>query len=913
MSLHTLAHHLQSAGRGEDKVLVHMTPKEVNGLQALAMAHGGSLTINPQTGLPEAGFLSAILPMVAGFALNAFLPGVGLAVGEALGGIGGAAGTGLLVGGGTALATGSLTKGLMAGMGAYGGAGLGEGLMSAGASELPAGFTPGATAENLGAQGSAFNIPADKLAPSNYGLQPEQALTPGYGVNNSIPGIPGTDVNQMASAYSPQLNATDMITPQVNATPVASDFGQVPSGGADPSLYGQVPPAEAANTGNNIDEIMGKQYGATDKLGAGFKHGTGSWQGAKDVWKAMPTGSGAALGMGLLGAAMEANKPSGYAAAGSGDRGMIRPFSFDYNPTGKDREVVTNSAERRYFNPKFTAGEPYPAAKGGLMSLAVGGQVEEMSAQNSVSGNTMYPQSQLQTNIYSNPMMQRPMPSNVISSGIDAPVDAYTGEERFAEGGATGTGQLDLHVPINLGGAGGDATASGANGYAAAGSGNTGATDSTASTQLVPPAQATQPPAPMAAPQGRQYMPNIQWQSGDIMHGGMSGPLYTSGDPQADAWVKERQNSVLTPGRMDGIGNHKPEIENLYKQYYQGYAKGGVVGLANGGLAHYAFGGNATVKNAEPTSDVKYSFDPKTQQFTQTTTSTPAANNILGNPLIGGVMGLAPYMVAGGMGHPNIGNMGLNGSYMGVPYSKLFGQQAPEPTVTTETSGGITDPYVSQNTAAGLGAASTNFAPNISIPEYQTPEKQLGLEAFYPAMEQKLAERGAQMMGQGYAEGGYTRPAPLNQKMAAVDSSASLMKTQQGLQQVIAAAKKGDYSAMLALQNAGYDMNKLNQFAGGGDVYSLGGYSDGGRLLKGPGDGVSDSIPAVIGNKQPARLADGEFVVPARIVSELGNGSTEAGAKKLYAMMNRVQHARKKSIGKNNVAVNSRAEKLLPA
>jgi hypothetical protein len=98
-----------------------------------------------------------------------------------------------------------------------------------------------------------------------------------------------------------------------------------------------------------------------------------------------------------------------------------------------------------------------------------------------------------------------------------------------------------------------------------------------------------------------------------------------------------------------------------------------------------------------------------------------------------------------------------------------------------------------------------------------------------------------------------------------------------------------------------------------GGVSHLGDYSDGGRLLKGPGDGVSDSIPASIGDKRPARLADGEFVVPARIVSELGNGSTEAGARKLYAMMDRVQSARKKSIGKDRVAVNSRAEKLLPA
>jgi hypothetical protein len=101
-------------------------------------------------------------------------------------------------------------------------------------------------------------------------------------------------------------------------------------------------------------------------------------------------------------------------------------------------------------------------------------------------------------------------------------------------------------------------------------------------------------------------------------------------------------------------------------------------------------------------------------------------------------------------------------------------------------------------------------------------------------------------------------------------------------------------------------------YAGGG-MSHLGDYSDGGRLLRGPGDGVSDSIPATIGKRQPARLADGEFVVPARIVSELGNGSTEAGARKLYAMMDRIQKARGKTVGKGKVAKNSRSEKYLPA
>jgi hypothetical protein len=108
-------------------------------------------------------------------------------------------------------------------------------------------------------------------------------------------------------------------------------------------------------------------------------------------------------------------------------------------------------------------------------------------------------------------------------------------------------------------------------------------------------------------------------------------------------------------------------------------------------------------------------------------------------------------------------------------------------------------------------------------------------------------------------------------------------------------------------------MNMAMARGGMSQQFDLGGYSDGGRLLRGPGDGVSDSIPATIGNKRPARLADGEFVVPARIVSELGNGSTEAGARKLYEMMDRVQAARRGSIGKGKVAKNSRADKYLPA
>jgi len=93
--------------------------------------------------------------------------------------------------------------------------------------------------------------------------------------------------------------------------------------------------------------------------------------------------------------------------------------------------------------------------------------------------------------------------------------------------------------------------------------------------------------------------------------------------------------------------------------------------------------------------------------------------------------------------------------------------------------------------------------------------------------------------------------------------------------------------------NQGFGLSSQpTPYAAGGGIASLGHYSDGGQMLKGPGDGMSDSIPATINNKQPARLANDEFVVPADVVSHIGNGSSDAGAKKLYDMMDRVRRAR---------------------
>jgi hypothetical protein len=148
MSIKNAAEMIRQQGRGNDSVLMHVTPSEIKSLQGIAQAHGGSLSINPQTGLPEAGFLENILPTIAGI-------GIGFAtgnpfIGAAVAGIGGYA------------TSGSLEKGLMAGLGAFGGASaLGSlaGVGATGASTLGAsGVVPAAAANTAIGPGAAAAI-----------------------------------------------------------------------------------------------------------------------------------------------------------------------------------------------------------------------------------------------------------------------------------------------------------------------------------------------------------------------------------------------------------------------------------------------------------------------------------------------------------------------------------------------------------------------------------------------------------------------------------------------------------------------------------------------------------------------------------------------------------------------------------
>ena len=87
------------------------------------------------------------------------------------------------------------------------------------------------------------------------------------------------------------------------------------------------------------------------------------------------------------------------------------------------------------------------------------------------------------------------------------------------------------------------------------------------------------------------------------------------------------------------------------------------------------------------------------------------------------------------------------------------------------------------------------------------------------------------------------------------------------------------------------DSEETTELASGGYLnYAQGGMAQGqGYYLGGPTDGMADDVPATIDGREPARLSDGEFVIPADVVSHLGNGNSEAGAQELYGMMDRVR------------------------
>jgi hypothetical protein len=241
--------------------------------------------------------------------------------------------------------------------------------------------------------------------------------------------------------------------------------------------------------------------------------------------------------------------------------------------------------------------------------------------------------------------------------------------------------------------------------------------------------------------------------------------------------------------------------------------------------------------------------------------------------------------------------------------------------------------YVSSFDPSKFIRSTPTYAPgSVYVPEYKTYAAEGGIMQAYQAggPVERMSMMNTAMNPQGgmYPQGmidktQYATPTqrPVSAEMVdeapAYERSSPMLMAGGGIAGILEGAKAQGYTPMEYDQiygrgNALQEMQaamKRAKYASGG-ISSLGGYSDGGRMLKGPGDGMSDSIPGVIANKQPARLADGEFVVPADVVSHLGNGSTDAGAKQLYAMMDKVRKAR---TGKKKQAPAVKANRYMPA
>ena len=233
MNHHKTAQGLASLGRNGDSMLVHMTPGEVAGLHKLAKAAGGSLTTNPHTGLTEAGFLSSMLPMIAGIGLD--IASGGLATPLTMG-LGAAA-----IGGADALATGSLKKGLIAGIGAYGGESLGQGLMAAGG--------VGAGAATAGPEMSASSVFGGPTADAASAAGPEMSAS-------SVFGGPTADAASAAGS-------TASMTPPAVTPPAAT-----------PSMLSTAEKG-LSSTGQGIKNLATAQPGAWSAFGqnVGIKGG----------------------------------------------------------------------------------------------------------------------------------------------------------------------------------------------------------------------------------------------------------------------------------------------------------------------------------------------------------------------------------------------------------------------------------------------------------------------------------------------------------------------------------------------------------------------------------------------------------------------------------------------------------------
>ena len=986
MSLHNLAHHLQSAGRGDDKVLVHMTPAEVGGLQRLAMSQGGSLTINPQTGLPEAGILGAILPTLfgaafgpAGFIKPLFATQLQTSI------AGGLIGT---------LATGSLSKGIMAGLGAYGGAALGGALETAGGGVAQAApkITPQAEAAQKAISQGASVTPT--------GVQPSlaQAAAPGSSAANELAKqslFAGR--GDLVSGRLPEI-AGAMSPTDVQKLGIFSTRGDLVGGTTGLASAAQpVADSRLAAMGRGLDRITQ----SPEKLFEFAK---------ENVYPLSGVASSVYSGMQEDRRMPERRK---------GEPIQIMEYEYDYPigvPGGR-------TSERNYFpNARFTpTGKFYGAAGGGLMSLAEGGSVEEMSRLNAIGANTMYPMANQMSQRYATPA-QRPVSENVIRPVGGANIDPYTGEQRFADGGGIDDQLTKLYddvlkrapdyeglqswknqfgstldpneIGFFVNKANEELSSRGLPAFSGTWTYNAPGADKAAADQAAAKDAATKTnnvgyiggglgtttgsdeeaeaktPSPF-----KDFTFGYDPATGSFAKPGAGAPQgYATPSQVADIYERVlgrvpdigglsfyAQQQKMTPQMLEAQLQSSPE-------YFTNLTKPLVPEITYGPT------GLASISGAPAYNAPQYGYPmpvvpnvpaPFTQILTKPSggTSTGVTGGTTGGTT-GGATGTTG-VTAGALANNAAAEIEkLYSSYLKRPSDrggfdywmstigadgiitpdevnkwksatdlelKMRGETPDTTTkvdtgakvdtgvkkdITDTTEDGVYTPV--SKTGQPLRAAQLQLKNLYKQVLGRTPDtpgldywmKTIGADNIITKAEKEQFRQAAlpeieKMKGQ---------PKPKTVSQLRIEKAKAEAAARRAPKLAAKAAEKQQREAeRLARVNAKVAAAMAGRKMAAGGIADLGGYSDGGRLLKGPGDGVSDSIPAVIGNRQPARLADGEFVIPARIVSELGNGSTDAGARKLYAMMDRIQRARKKSVGKERVAVNSRAEKYLPA
>jgi len=358
---------LASLGRGNDSMLVHMTPREVQGLQGLAMAHGGSLSINPQTGLPEAGFLDFVLPIAGSFlGMPPWL-------------------TASLMAGKTLIEGGDLGEAALSGLTSYGGAKLGEGLSSFGkAPTIPtaelnavtnAPYTgvfgsTGQLGANMGFGSTATSLTDDLASsigdistklPSNVGanaLAKTQSFAPDFSVGNAYKG--GID---LGTKDLTNLAKQDYLISPTSATPTTGIRNLSESFASKP--VGVDIPGATQSASNNFSEIsrFGDAVGSAAKDPVGF---------ARHIGEGDALYGGAKIGMYAASPFMEdILKPQEYAGYEDPEKGKYRSDTggLSLNPkysTGLKLLPNLNAKEGGYINGYATGGT---VQSGGIRDL----------------------------------------------------------------------------------------------------------------------------------------------------------------------------------------------------------------------------------------------------------------------------------------------------------------------------------------------------------------------------------------------------------------------------------------------------------------------------------------------------------------------------------------------------------------